>query len=143
MYANANTKNNAPQFELLFGLASIGALLSIPSEGTLLSSASSSLRSWLHSAPYTSPSFASLFLPAAAWTGVVTCAYTIYAQSYGQRYVTATKSNLIYTAQPLFSAAVAAVLVGERLGGWGVAGAAVVMAAVGGAVLFEDDGDRG
>lgn len=60
------------------------------------------------------------------WTGWVTCAYTIYAQSFGQRRVNPTDSNLIYTTQPLFSSAFAYVLLGETLGVFGYVGAALI-----------------
>jgi len=60
------------------------------------------------------------------WTGWVTCAYTIYAQSFGQRRVNPTDSNLIYTTQPLFSSAFAYVLLGETLGFYGYVGAAMI-----------------
>jgi drug/metabolite transporter (DMT)-like permease len=60
------------------------------------------------------------------WTGWVTCAYTIYAQSYGQRKVGPSDSNLIYTTQPLFSSLFAYLLLGETLGPYGYAGAALI-----------------
>ena len=60
------------------------------------------------------------------WTGWVTCAYTIYAQSYGQRKVGPSDSNLIYTTQPLFSSLFAYLLLGETLGPYGCAGAALI-----------------
>ena len=65
-------------------------------------------------------------LGAILWTGWVTCAYTIYAQSFGQRRVNPTDSNLIYTTQPLFSSLFAYVLLGETLGVYGVVGAALI-----------------
>jgi len=60
------------------------------------------------------------------WTGWVTCAYTIYAQSFGQRRVNPTDSNLIYTTQPLFSSMFAYVLLGETLGFYGYVGAILI-----------------
>jgi drug/metabolite transporter (DMT)-like permease len=71
--------------------------------------------------------------PAAAatlWCGWVTIAYTIYAQSYGQRRVRPATANLIYTAQPIFTAAVAWLVLGEAMGPAGYAGGALVGAAV-------------
>ena len=51
---------------------------------------------------------------AAAWCGAVTCAYTIWAQSFGQGSgISATNANLIYTTQPLWSAAFAWLLLSE------------------------------
>lgn len=60
------------------------------------------------------------------WTGWVTCAYTIYAQSYGQSKVGPSDSNLIYTTQPLFSSLFAYLLLGETLGPYGYAGATLI-----------------
>lgn len=66
-----------------------------------------------------------------AWTGWVTCAYTIYAQSAGQRVVKSpVTANLIYSSQPLWSAALGYLLNGEMLDGRGCAGAALVGLAV-------------
>lgn len=63
---------------------------------------------------------------ASLWTGLVTCAYTIYAQSFGQRRVDPTDANLIYTMQPVFSAMFAWTLLGENLGAFGYAGATFI-----------------
>lgn len=60
------------------------------------------------------------------WTGWVTCAYTIYAQSFGQRMVGPADSNLIYTTQPLFSSLFAYLLLGETLGSYGYVGATMI-----------------
>ncbi|KAL7524867.1 hypothetical protein ACHAXR_002364 [Thalassiosira sp. AJA248-18] len=60
------------------------------------------------------------------WTGWVTCAYTIYAQSFGQSRVNPTDSNLIYTTQPLFSSMFAYILLGETLGFYGFVGALLI-----------------
>ena len=64
---------------------------------------------------------------ACLWTGWVTCAYTIYAQSFGQKRVrNPTFANLIYTTQPLFSAAFAWFLLDETLGFWGFIGGGLI-----------------
>ncbi len=70
----------------------------------------------------------SLGVSAAAilWTGWITCAYTIFAQSFGQGRVNPTDSNLIYTTQPLFSSLFAYVLLGELLGVYGYIGASLI-----------------
>jgi drug/metabolite transporter (DMT)-like permease len=60
----------------------------------------------------------------------VTCAYTIYAQSYGQRRVSATDANLIYSVQPVFSAFFAWALLGEQLDIFGYIGAFLIGLAV-------------
>lgn len=65
-------------------------------------------------------------IAAILWTGWVTCAYTIFAQSYGQQRVNPTDSNLIYTTQPLFSSLFAYFLLGEVLGFYGYIGAVMI-----------------
>lgn len=65
-------------------------------------------------------------IAAILWTGWVTCAYTIFAQSYGQQRVNPTDSNLIYTTQPLFSSLFAYFLLGEVLGVYGYIGAVMI-----------------
>ncbi len=67
---------------------------------------------------------------AVLWTGWVTCAYTIYAQSFGQRRVSPTDANLIYSMQPLFSALFAFILLGESLGKAGFVGASFIASAL-------------
>jgi drug/metabolite transporter (DMT)-like permease len=67
---------------------------------------------------------------ACIWTGLVTCAYTIYAQSFGQRRVNPTDANLIYSTQPLFSALFAWGLLGETLGTTGYVGGGLIASAL-------------
>jgi drug/metabolite transporter (DMT)-like permease len=67
---------------------------------------------------------------ATLWTGLVTVAYTIYAQSFGQSRVPAATANLIYTIQPFFTALVAFLVLGERLGPYGYVGGSLIGAAV-------------
>ena len=74
-----------------------------------------------------------LLIPALAailWTGWITCAYTIYAQSFGQSRVRPVIANLIYTVQPICTAIFAWVLLGESLGPAGYLGGAIVGFAV-------------
>jgi hypothetical protein len=73
-----------------------------------------------------------LFPPfgAVLWTGLVTCGYTIYAQSFGQSRVNPTDANLIYTIQPIFTALFAWALLGESLGPAGYIGGALIGSAV-------------
>jgi drug/metabolite transporter (DMT)-like permease len=63
---------------------------------------------------------------AVLWTGWVTVAYTIYAQSYGQRRVNPVTANLIYTFQPVCTAIIAWALLGESLGPAGYVGGALI-----------------
>ena len=68
---------------------------------------------------------------AVLWTGIVTCAYTIFAQSYGQARISPTEANLLYTIQPLYTALFGFVLLGEKLGRAGIIGAILIATAVG------------
>jgi drug/metabolite transporter (DMT)-like permease len=67
---------------------------------------------------------------ATLWTGLVTVAYTIYAQSFGQSRVPAATANLIYTIQPFFTALIAFLVLGEKLGPYGYVGGSLIGAAV-------------
>ena len=67
---------------------------------------------------------------AALWCGVMTCAYTIWAQSFGQRDVRPADANLIYTSQPIFSAAIAALWLGETLTPQGLVGGGIIIVAL-------------
>lgn len=78
---------------------------------------------------------------AVLWTGWVTCAYTIYAQSFGQRRVSPTDANLIYSMQPLFSALFAFVLLGEQLGPAGYIGGSFIASALWIVTSSNDDDD--
>lgn len=77
---------------------------------------------------------------ATLWTGLVTVAYTIYAQSYGQSRVPATTANLIYSIQPFVTALIAYIVLGETLGVYGYAGGTLIGAAV---LLVIVDNDAG
>ena len=78
------------------------------------------------SAPTGQENSLAVSIAAILWTGWVTCAYTIYAQSFGQSRVNPTDSNLIYTTQPLFSSLFAYFLLGETLGFYGYVGACMI-----------------
>ena len=71
-----------------------------------------------------------LIICATMWTGLVTIAYTIYAQAVGQKTVSATTANLIYMVQPICTACFSWALLGERLDSQGYFGAALIMVAV-------------
>lgn len=72
------------------------------------------------------------------WTGLVTIAYTITAQTYGQSRVSPATANLIYTIQPFFTALIAFFVLGETLGIYGYAGGSLIAAAV---LLVVTDGE--
>jgi drug/metabolite transporter (DMT)-like permease len=78
---------------------------------------------------------------AVAWTGLVTVAYTIYAQSFGQSRVKPATANLIYSIQPLFTALFAWAILGETLGPAGYAGGALIGSSVL-LVIQDDDGSN-
>ena len=84
----------------------------------------------LETATSENPRLLEISAGAILWTGWVTCAYTIYAQSFGQSRVSPTESNLIYTTQPLFSSLFAYFLLGETLGAAGYLGATLICVAV-------------
>ena len=67
---------------------------------------------------------------ATTWIGLITVAYTICAQSYGQKYVKAATANLIYTTQPLYTAFFAWLVLGETLGRLGYSGGVLILLAV-------------
>ena len=67
---------------------------------------------------------------AVLWTGLVPVAYTIAAQSYGQRRVRPVTANLIYTIQPVCTAVFAYLLLHESLGPLGYLGGALIGSAV-------------
>jgi len=64
------------------------------------------------------------------WTGIVTIAYTISAQTYGQKSISPIIANIIYTAQPLWTIVIAYVLLGERLSIQSGIGGLLIFAAV-------------
>jgi drug/metabolite transporter (DMT)-like permease len=78
---------------------------------------------------------------AISWVGLVTVAYTIVAQSYGQAYVVPATANLIYTIQPLFTAFFAWIVLGETLGPAGYLGGALIGTAV--LLVTQDDAGDG
>ena len=76
------------------------------------------------------PAEAATALAIVAWCGLVTTAFPTWAQSFGQRSIDPGTASVIYTAQPLWSAAFGYALLGERLGGQALAGAAAIFVAV-------------
>lgn len=62
------------------------------------------------------------------YLAVFASAIAIFVQSKYQRESTPTRAAVIYSFEPVIAAAVAWLLIGERLEGWGLAGAAVIFA---------------
>jgi drug/metabolite transporter (DMT)-like permease len=129
--------------ETIFSVLLVGGLASLSSvlgEGSgLLGFASSTGKEIIHfvvafKAGLTNGSLTlSILLPAIGavfWTGWITCAYTIYAQSFGQSRVSPTSANLIYTFQPIFTALFGWLLLGETMGASGFVGGAIVASSV-------------
>lgn len=76
-----------------------------------------------------------LTLPAAAQTallylGVVASVLVVTLQAWGQQRVDAMRSAIIFGLEPVFAALTAWALIGERLGTAGLAGAALIVAAL-------------
>jgi drug/metabolite transporter (DMT)-like permease len=69
-------------------------------------------------------------IAAVLWTGWITVAYTIYAQSYGQSRINPITANLIYTCQPIWTAILAWLLLHEGLSVLGFFGGALIGMAV-------------
>jgi drug/metabolite transporter (DMT)-like permease len=77
---------------------------------------------------------------ATIWIALVTIGYTLTAQSYGQARVPPATANLIYTIQPLFTALIAYLVLGETLGLAGYVGGFLIGAAV--VLVIRDETSR-
>ena len=69
-------------------------------------------------------------LAALVYLGVVASVLVVTLQAWGQQRVDAMRSAIIFGMEPVFAAATAWVLIGERLGLTGMAGAALIVAAL-------------
>lgn len=117
--------------EAFLSIALVLTLLNIPADIPLPSISTFGQEIAQFFSDYSYDTIPTTALLACLWTGWVTCAYTIYAQSFGQKRVrNPTFANLIYTMQPLFSAGFAWWLLGETLGPWGFAGGSLIVFAV-------------
>ncbi|HEX5044157.1 MAG TPA: DMT family transporter [Candidatus Polarisedimenticolaceae bacterium] len=54
----------------------------------------------------------------------------LWAQNWAQRRMPPTRTAVIFALEPVFAAATSWLVTGERLGGWGVAGAGAILAAM-------------
>lgn len=106
-----------------------GILAYAVEEGTIIAEYASTMFNQVSSGSLSLSTLAPA-ITAVLWTGLVTCAYTIYAQSFGQSRVNPTDANLIYTIQPLCTALFAWGLLGETLGPAGYIGGALIGSAV-------------
>ncbi len=70
----------------------------------------------------------SLPWPALAFMGLATTAFTLSVEMHALKAVSSPLAALIYTAEPLWGALFAWVLLGERWGATGWAGAALIIA---------------
>lgn len=99
---------------------------------TLIQLAAAGLLSWLWtgiSAP-TGQTITGPLLAAAAFLALTCTVFAFWAQAWAQRITTPTRTAVIYTLEPVFSAVIAWFWLGERLGGWGLAGAGLILAGV-------------
>lgn len=81
-----------------------------------LASTSSAAAATAAAAATSSPSTAAIIvLGVVLWNGLVPSAFTVWAQSFGQRVVRPTTANLIYTLQPLWATAFATVFLHESI----------------------------
>lgn len=69
-------------------------------------------------------------LAALAVTTLLSTLLALYLQNRFQGRTTATRAALIFSAEPVFAVAFSWVLLGERLTGWSLAGAALILGAV-------------
>ena len=69
-------------------------------------------------------------LTALAYLGVVASVLVVTLQAWGQQRVDAMRSAIVFGLEPVFAAATAWVLIGERLGAAGLAGAALIVCAL-------------
>ena len=63
-------------------------------------------------------------------TGVFASAFAFLVQTWAQRRTTATQTALVFAMEPVFAALFGYWLAGDRLGAWGWAGCAVIMAGI-------------
>ena len=66
---------------------------------------------------------------AVVWTGVVTTALTAYGENYAMKSLSAAESTVIYSTEPLWGTAFAAVALGEHVGLNTFVGAALILSA--------------
>lgn len=66
-------------------------------------------------------------LGALVWTGIITTALTVYMEAVALKTLTATETTILLSAEPLFGAACASLLIGESFGMDAAAGAALIL----------------
>lgn len=79
----------------------------------------SEIIAWLHD-----PFIMGMFI----WTGIVTTAFTIYMETLALKTLSAAETTLIFSTEPLFGAAFAAIVANEYLGLHDVIGAVFIVA---------------
>jgi drug/metabolite transporter (DMT)-like permease len=73
------------------------------------------------------PSIPSRFWQTILFTGTVTCAFPMWAQSYGQQLVRPSHASLIYAMAPVWNAIIAALVLGQYLTPLGCLGSVFMM----------------
>ena len=93
----------------------------------------------------TAPAAAWIVAAVVLWNGLVPSAFTVWAQSFGQRVVQPTTANLIYTMQPLWATAFATLILHEEVNAMTYLGGSFIVAASLIAVVFAQgiDGAKG
>jgi len=84
-----------------------------------------------------------LLLASCLWNGALPTAFTMWAQAFGQRTVSPTEANLIYSSQPIWSSIFAYFLLGESLVGHELVGCALLATAVGFSLPYGQKKDKG
>jgi drug/metabolite transporter (DMT)-like permease len=68
-----------------------------------------------------------MILAALVWTGAVTTALTVYMETLALKTLSAADTTLIFSTEPLWGAAFAAVVMGEQFGNAAIAGGALIV----------------
>ena len=76
------------------------------------------------------------------FTGIVTCAFPMWAQGYGQKSVRPAHASVIYATSPVWNAVIAALVLGERIAPLALLGACFLLLGMMSAVVAsKSDGD--
>ena len=86
-----------------------------------------------------------VLLPIVLFTGVVTCAFPMWAQGYGQQRVKPSHASLIYATAPVWNALIAALVLGQHLTPRAMAGAVMMMVGMALSIwsATQEEGQRG
>jgi len=68
-------------------------------------------------------------LIALVWTGIVTTAFSVLLETLALKDLTATEVTLLFSTEPIWGAIFSFVVLGEVMGGWGIFGGGMILAA--------------